>query len=500
MGKDNGSGRARWWPRETGRSNIVALGLAGAVEYTLQAIVPVILVRYLTVEAVAQYRFLWLMTGTALAVAPAFMPQALFYFLPRAGGQPGALIGNTLLYLALVALLAAALTAPWQPFLPAMARQLFRLSHGMSSLFIGLWLLACLLDVLPTAEGRARWQAAAMVVLALLRTALIVAAALAFGDLATLVGALLLVALLKLALLLRYLLSRQQRLAWHGQLLRRQLAYALPFACGNALFLLRGQADQWVVAGMLPAAAFAPFAIAGVFLPLAALVRVPVNNVLLGRLNSAHAAGQLGDMARLIAKANGMTAMLLLPLCGGLMVMAPELVQIIYTARYRAAVPVMQVLLIGVIGSAFAVGHVLAALDRGRMALLIGLAGLVLSVGLSIVGVQVWGLAGAAIGSVATLVLGEAAALLVVAAALGTRVRQLLAWSMLVPTVLATSLAGLAVWSAGTTQGAPWPALLMKCALYGLVFLPVFVLSGGPRQLALGLGLGLGRAPPAHPY
>ncbi|MES2743517.1 MAG: lipopolysaccharide biosynthesis protein [Pseudomonadota bacterium] len=475
------------------RRHIAALALAGGVEYALQAVVPIILVRCLDVDAVAQYRFLWLLTATALALALAFMPQALFYFLPRATpDSEGALIGNTLLYLALAGAVAGLLTVPWHPFLPAMAGELFRQSHGMSSLFIGAWIVASLLDVLPTAEARGGWQAGAMLALALLRTGLIVLAALTMAELAPLVGAILLVGVAKLVLLGRYLLSRQRRLAWRAPLLIEQWRYAFPFACGNALYLLRAQADQWVVASLMSPLSYAPFAIAGVFLPLATLVRVPINNVMMSRLNGAHARGEHADMARLIAKTNGVSAMLLLPLSGALIACAPELVHIIYTARYAQAAPVMQIFLIGVIGNAFAVGHVLPAVEKGRAAILISAGGLLLSVLLSVLGIRLWGLPGAALGGVVSLAVGEGAATLVVARALGVRPRQLLAWAMLTPTVLATAAATGAVLALdlpyGEPYGEPGPRLLFKIALYLLAFCPVFLCGGGRRQVMLGMG------------
>ncbi len=475
------------------RRHIVALALAGGVEYALQAVVPIILVRCLTVDAVAQYRFLWLLTGTALALAPAFMPQALFYFLPRAArDSEGALIGNALAYLALAGIVAGLLTAPWHPFLPAMAGDLFRQSRGLSSVFIAVWIVASLLDVLPTAEARAGWQAGATLALALLRTALIVLAALTVAELAPLVAAILLVGVAKLALLGRYLLGRRRRLAWRAPLMVTQLRYALPFACGNALYLLRGQADQWVVAGLMSPASYAPFAIAGVFLPLATLVRVPVNNVMMSRLNGAHARGEHADMARLIAKTNGMSAMLLVPLSGALIACAPELVHIIYTALYAQATPVMQIFLVGVIANAFAVGHVLPTMEKGRAAILISACGLPLSVLLSVIGIRLWGLSGAALGGVLSLVLGELAATLVVARALGVCARQLLAWAMLKPTMLATAVATGAVLTLGSPlgspSGSPGLGLLMKVGLYLAVFVPVFLSSGGRRQLTLGMG------------
>ena len=75
------------------------LGAAGVIEYGLQLLLPVILVRSLTAEAFGDYRLVWLLATTALAIFPLFIPGSLFHFLPRASpGSRAALMGNSLIF------------------------------------------------------------------------------------------------------------------------------------------------------------------------------------------------------------------------------------------------------------------------------------------------------------------------------------------------------------------------------------------------------------------
>ena len=72
------------------------LATAGLLEYVLQLGVPVILVRYLTKQEFGDYRLMWLVAQTGLILFPLFLPQSLFYFLPRtAPGTRPKLVGNT---------------------------------------------------------------------------------------------------------------------------------------------------------------------------------------------------------------------------------------------------------------------------------------------------------------------------------------------------------------------------------------------------------------------
>ena len=442
------------------RKSAIRLALAGGVEYGLQLAMPVILVRTLDENAFAQYRMLWLLASTVLALAPAFMPQSLFYFLPRAQGsteQQAAIaagtaqggfgraqvIGNILLYLLAAALVVALVLNQWNPALPPTVHGLMQYSHGLATLFLMLWVVASVFDVLPTAEMRTGWQANATVGMAILRTVMLALAAWLTHDIFWVVLALLALALLKLGLLLLYWLrfGNGAALGADMPLFRQQLRYALPFALGNALFLMRLQADQWVVASLMAPALYAAFSIATVLQPVATLLRQPVYNAMMPRLNRAWAASDLAQVRHLITHSNAATAMLLIPVAGVFWVCAPELVQLVYTRRYMATAPVMQVYLVGMMINGFAIGHVLPALDLGRFSTLNNGVSLLLSVLLSLLGVHYLGLPGAAIGSVATLAFSELWSARVVAKKLETRVTLLLSWRNLWPTLLATLLA-----------------------------------------------------------
>jgi O-antigen/teichoic acid export membrane protein len=474
------------------RRSAIKLALAGGVEYGLQLAMPVILVRCLEPDAFAQYRMLWLLASTMLALAPAFMPQSLFYFLPRASGKEGRanVIGNIMLYLAAAALVVGLVLNQYNPLLPATVHGLMSHSQNWSTLFLMLWVVASVFDVLPTAEMRAGWQANATMGMAIVRTVLLALAAWQTHNILWVVLALVVLALLKLGLLAWYLLrfGTKPRLGMDRTLLRQQLAYALPFAIGNALFLMRLQADQWVVASLMAPALYASFSIATVLQPVATLLRQPVYNAMMPRLNRAYAAADLAQIRHLITHSNAATAMLLIPVAGVFFLTAPELVQIVYTKRYMATAPVMQVYLVGMMINGFAIGHVLPALDLGRFSTLNNGVCLLLSVGLSLIGVHYFGLPGAALGSVATLAFSEFWSALVVAKKLETNVAHLLSWRNLWPTLLATGVAlGSGLWLARVATVQPawpvWGILLAKGMLFVALWLLVFLGSGGWAQV-----------------
>jgi O-antigen/teichoic acid export membrane protein len=475
------------------RRSALALALASGLEYGLQLALPIILVRCLDPHAFGQYRFLWLLTSTVLAIAPSFMPQTLFYFLPRADAvQKPALIGNVLVYLIVAACTAVLVIGGWNPLLPKLAHDLFFQTYGVSALFVALWVVASMLDVLPTADGRAPWQAKATAGLALLRAALLASAAYLTNNIEWILIAMVGLAVAKIVLLFRYVRSRYRddRLSWQMELLKRQFLYAVPFAVGNALFLLRIQADEWVVATMLSPELYATFTIASVVLPVATLIRQPVYNAMMPHLNAAYASGNFPEVARLIGRSNGATALLLLPIAGGVFTVASQVVEIVYTRRYLPTVPVMQIYLLGMMMNAFAIGHVLPALNIGRFVVINSACCLVISIVLSVVGVRYWGMIGAACGSVVTFALSELLSLRMVARKLGIGTGALLKWDALGPILLATfaAMAG-TLWLAGTAASSfgtsPVVLLIEKGIVYAILFFPCFLLAGGRKHLGL---------------
>lgn len=478
---------------ESLRSSALLLAIAGGMEFGLQMAMPMLLVRHLDETAFAHYRLLWLMAGTALAIAPAFMPQSLFYFLSRAEpGQKRLLVSNVLIYLVAAGCVVGVVASAWNPWLQNVARDLFFATHGMSALFLAAWVTASMLDVLPTADGRIRWQASAIIALALVRTLLLTIAALATADIKWIAFAMLLVAVLKVTLLAFYIHANAGEGKLNGQIatLKRQFHYALPFAIGHTLFLLRVQADQWVVVSMLPATLYATFSVAAAILPVATLIRQPVNNALLPRLNRAYASGDVKEVGRLISKSNGAAALLLIPIAGGLFVAAPELVEIMYTSRHRAAAPVMQVYLIGMMINAVAAGHTLSALGMGRFAAINSAACLVLSVTFAFPGIAWLGLTGAAAASMLGLAFGEVWSLTMVARTLGMAVRHMVEWRALGAAFLGTCIAMASVTvSAGFLNLSPLPMLLAKALIYLISFAPAFFLAGGWKQVELIMGL-----------
>lgn len=465
------------------------LAASGCVEFSLQFLIPIVLVRSLTADDFGKYRILMLTAGTALALAPAFMPQSLFYFLPRAArGQHRVVIGTVLAYLVGAGIVVAIVSSPVNPLVGAALRETFAASHGASALFLLLWMVVSISTVLPVAEGRVSWRVVSDVSIATFRVVAIGLAAAYTHRLSWVIWALAIETLLRFGVLCAYLATRAgaRQLAVDAAVLRSQLRYALPFAIGAALFVLRAQADQWIAASMLSHAAFAAFTIGAVVLPVATLVRQPINSAVLPHISEAYAANDVARIVNLLSKSNHVTALILLPVAGVLFAVAPELVSLVFTPKYEAATPVMRIYLLGIMFQSIATGYAFPSLNMGALAMRINLGCLVFSVACSLLGVYYLGLAGAAIGSVLAFAISEGLNFLAIGKRLGRASTEMLPVSTILRIGLGIALGNVAaVALGGQVGGNLFFMVILKALVCLLTATGLYLVTGGMAELRL---------------
>jgi O-antigen/teichoic acid export membrane protein len=464
----------------------VFLGAAGLLDYAMQMALPVILVRHLTKQEFGDYRLIGLVATTGLILFPLFLPQSLVYFLPRAArGTRPKLVGNTFGSLFGLGGLSVLLLLVLMPVLPGAIASLQRYSP-LVQIFAGTWILASILDVLPNADGRTEWQAWATAGLAILRAAALSAAAIASRDVGWVLVAMCGVAMVKVGVALAYALFAAQEpgLGFDGQLARMQLKFSLPFAVADGLFALRVQADQWVVAANFSNTAFALISIASIVLLVGNLIRSPLRDALLPSISSLVGQGKLDDARALTQKGYLVLGFILPPILGLLFSTADELVELMYTHEYLGAVPLMRIYLLGQMATVFAAGHLLQVFGFGRPAAIVGAICLLLSIALSILGLQFFELAGAVAGSTTSLVLWECWALNKVAKALGTSIPQLIRldqiWKGIV--VVAVGVLVVRILCSGLDTSVIL-RLFVKSSVFAMAVLLGFVLTNMHRSL-----------------
>jgi O-antigen/teichoic acid export membrane protein len=427
----------------------LSLGAVKAFDHAMQFLLPVLLARCLDAATFGEYRLLWLVVGTVVALASLNMGGSLFYFLPRLdAGRKKVYIHNTVLYLLGAGALLALAVSPWNPLLPASLQPLARYG-ALVPAFVALWLAGTLLDLLPTIEERIRWQACASISVAALRVVLVGAAAWFTGELQAVLWLLLAVVVLKLGLLAFYV-HRHHGLGrpwFQGEAFHEQWRYSLPFGVSTGLFSLRGQVDQWVAASLFALSSFAAFTIAALVGQVVYVFRHSVMQAFLPSMSRLQAAGDVRGMMQMNARANAMVGAMLYPLLALAFVFAEEIVSIVYTAAFIEAAPVMRVYIVGMAAMVIEVGSIVLLLRQGPFVLRVSALVLAVSAVLSWAAAHEIGLTGAAVGSVVAIYLDRTLVLGRVARHTGIALRDLQHWGALAWALGTAALAALLAWA-----------------------------------------------------
>jgi O-antigen/teichoic acid export membrane protein len=315
--------------------------------------------------------------------------------------------------------------------------------------FVALWVLATLLDRLPTIDERIAWQAYATVGVSALRVVLTAAGAWFTGDFDVMLWLLMAVVLTKVGLL-AYYVSRRHGLGrpwFEWTAFSEQFRHSAPIGLNVAFYGLRGSADQWVAASLFSLTSFAAFSVAAVVGQLVHILRQSVMESFLPSMSRLQAAGNVRGMLEMNSRGNVMVGKLLYPGLAFAFVFAPELVTMVYTASYAEAAPVMRVYILGMAASVVEMGSLVMLMRQGTYALGVTAVTLAVSIAVSWAAAHFFGLPGAAAGSVLGIYLDRLLILRRLARLTGIALAHVQDWRTLARRLAVAALSGAAAWS-----------------------------------------------------
>ena len=433
---------------------------------------PLVLVRLLDPTAFGTYKQFFLISQTLLLVGQLGLTQSLYYFLPRGGEERGAYVTHALVALsALGALFGAALYA-LAPWLGA------RLGSGELgdlraplALYSALMLAAAPLEGALTSESRIGKAALAYVLTDALRAGALIAGAKLFGSIgifwAAAVVALLRVAALA-ALVARGILPHS-RPSWSA--LRKQLAFALPFAGAMWLYVGQRYFSQYAVSARFDAATFALFAVASFHLPVVDIVFTPITEVLMVRLGRAHGGGSQAAMLAEWDDAVNKLASLLLPAACGAWLLGPTVLPLLFTHKYAGAVPLFMLATVEIPLWILPCDALLRAAGDTRFLFAFYGARVGISAGCVLGGIWLFGLPGALGGAIVSEALSRACLMLRGRRFLGVAFGELLDWPSLARIATASVGASLPAYAVRFAVAPGAVMIVASVAVYGAAYL-----------------------------
>jgi O-antigen/teichoic acid export membrane protein len=410
---------------------------------------------------------------TLVTILPMGLTQSLYYFVPREPARRDLYVAQTLLAHVALGALAAAILAAGAPLLAAhFSNPALRGSAGWFAALAGLTIAGAPLDVAWNASGRVGVAAVTRLATEATRSAGLVLGALALHSLeGALAGVTAAVALRAVAAFA--ILARRHGLAVDAAALRRQVVYALPFGLAFVLIVPQQQFHQYAVGAAVSAAAFAVYSVGTFQLPVVDVLYTPVSELLQIGLAEVEGAGRPARTGLpLFHEAVHQLAFAFVPMAGLLVVVAPEVIELLFSPLYLPAVPIFRVAALSVVLAALPLDGVMRARAQNRYMLALSAAKLTATAVLVLLGLRLRGPIGALSGWIAAEGLARAAMLRRAATLFEVPLRRILPLGALYRQAAATACAMPLAWVA--VRAVPGP-LLGRLAASGLAFAATYL-------------------------
>jgi O-antigen/teichoic acid export membrane protein len=438
--------------------------------------IPVVLARTFDPAQFGTYKQLFLIHSTVFYIAQLGMGTSLYYFLPLAPDDAGRYVANSTAFLTIAGLAGmAVIVATGSKLGGWMSNRELAVYLPWIGAYLALTMIAAALEMVLIARGRFPWASASYALSDLARAGSFIVPVLLFRQLDWLLRCAVAMAALRAAVALFYFRWEFRggfRLDW--PLLRRQLAYALPFAAAVMVEIFQGNLPQYLVSYLTNPAEFAVFAVGCLQIPLIDLAASPSSDVMMVRMQENIARGDKSRVLQIWHDTTWKLALLFFPLTVLVIVAARDIILLLYTQKYAASVPIFMAWSLLILTSALQVDGVMRVFAQLRLLLLFNVTRLAIIGSLTVISLRGFHL----LGPVLVMVLANVT---FKALAMG-RMRKL----------LNTGLGGLLPWRKlgallTTSVGAAIPVVAIESRLHAFPLIALLVI--GPAYLLVYVAL-----------
>ncbi|MBN1270005.1 MAG: oligosaccharide flippase family protein [Kiritimatiellae bacterium] len=184
-----------------------------------------------------------------------------------------------------------------------------------------------------------------------------------------------------------------------------QLKYSVPLGLATMIETTMMGIDKIIVAAMCTTSAFAVFSVGAVQIPMIAVITGSLTSVLIPEFAGLYKEERYADMLALWQKAMVRSAVFILPIMFYLLAMAPEVMRVLFSAKYADSAAVFRVYLLLLPVRITSYGAVFMATGNTSRLVNRGIGGLVINAILSVLLVRWVGYLGASVGTVLTIYL-----------------------------------------------------------------------------------------------
>ena len=448
----------------TGRAPGVAIAFA----------IPLVLARTFDQAEFGTYKQLFLIYATLFGLAQLGMAESLYYFVPREASKAGRHAANAITALAAIGLACVAVlfalrarVADWLSN-PALAPHLVPLGW-----FLALMLTSAVFEIVLISRKKPAVAAWAYALSDIARAAcFVIPAALAYGLRGVMLGAVLFAATRVVVTALSLWREFGSELRIDVRVLAMQLAYALPFALAVGIEVLHINWHQYAVAAHVDAATFAVYAVGCLQVPVVDLIVTSAANVMMVEMAAAKERN-LAAARRLWHDTVARLGFMIFPLAAFLIVMAREIITLLFTSAYAGSVPIFMLWSLTMLTSVLVVDSVLRVFAQTKYLVAQNVAQLLIVAALVGPFLGIFGLGGAVLATFAAALSVRAAAVVRISRLMGMPLSEALPWRRMATAALCAVIA--AVPTFAVARGAQLPPLA-ALPLAGIIYTAVYAL------------------------
>lgn len=319
---------------------------AKVIGFGLNILLPLLIVRYLTLDQVGVYRQAFLVAANAVMILPLGFSMSAYYFLNRDPEKHPFIVLNILLFNFAMGGLAFLALFLYPQFLGNLFQneQMAMLSPLIGVLVL-FWIVSSFLETVALANQEARLAAFFIVLAQLTKLFLMAGSLLLFATVEAFIYAAIAQAVLQTCILLVYLNRRFPRFwaSFEWDVFRRQIIYAMPYGLSVLLYIGQTDIHNYFVSHGFSSAEFAIYSQGCFQLPLIAMLYESVGSVMIPRMSQMQAEDKKREMLAMTVSATEKLALVYFPLFVFLMIVSEEFITTLFTKDYAASVPIFRV-------------------------------------------------------------------------------------------------------------------------------------------------------------
>lgn len=328
------------------KSQSAWLLFAKVIGYFFAFLLPLLVVRFFTLEQVGTYRFIFQVIMDLVGILPLGVSMSVYYFLSRAKEDRPRTIINILLFNFFVGGIACVTLFLFPQVLGLISdnEEITRLAPK-AGIVVWLWIFGIFLEVVAVANREPKVATAFIILSQFTKTLFMTCAVVFFATVDSILYAAMVQAALQIVILLWYLSSRFPRYwtSFQTSFFKKHLVYALPFGFAGVLWIMQSNIHNYFVEAKFSTSQYAIYAYGCFEFPLITMLYESISSVLIPRMSELQSRGETAKIIDTAISAMNKIALTFLPIFAFLMIVATPLFITLFTDKFLESVPIFRI-------------------------------------------------------------------------------------------------------------------------------------------------------------